>query len=584
MKRQTKRKAAKRRDSAGWALVAVMTVSVFATILLFSLAGLSASLLNSEAVTRQRNLALNGAEVGLDYARKLMNESLTSGNPSVIEPSDGETERVTELPSQYVPQLGDSCRVRVRVKRITGANMVDIGLKNSSFIPDQWNPLRRKLSTNWKFGDNWQDFAISDDADAPSKGYFWVVEVTSYTGIFASSVRAILVPDGPDTKVTLDPTPPKDVFFPQGIVADGNIDIGSGFGYMDVASTGEGWSSEQVNVGNPGDPSTFKAVVETNGTTKLEPGSLIYGNLKLTNPSGATNSVLNGDGNSVVLGRVETNAVDLGGVDGSVSGFQATAEAPFPAPSDNVLALGDLWANLPNNSGDFWAGEGRIGTNKTSPMVSQPASTQNQVSPNHVPSGQNSASLPSFPEPPADGSAYVPTDVSVPSGSYTAESIDSSNASAKLVFNDSGPGTPTKIYIDPNTSGDAAVSLSTQFIVNNGDSTDLQIFYAGDKPLNIYLDADGDAGNPNLKAVIFAPNATVNTQGVGEFYGSIVAKNLNINHVGAMQLDPNAARVVADRGGSGGGSGSIDPHARAPVSYRVATWQQISGSLVPLAN
>ncbi len=561
-----------RRRSSGWALVAVMTISVFSAMILFMLAGLTASLLNSDSFFRQRSLALNGAEAGLDYARKLMNESFDSGTPSIIEPAKGELERVTELPSQYVPQIGDNCRVMIRVKRLTDDNLDEILEKNSMFLRDSYAPssTRNKL---WKFGDDWAPYMVPDPADAPNGSYHWVVEVTSYNGVFASSIRAMLKPRFSGVGKPGFP------FFPQGIVANGNVDIGSGFGYMDVASTGEGWSSDQVNTGNPGDPSEFKATIQTNGVATLRPGTLVYGNVRVTNPSDAQVSVANGDSNAIVLGRVQINATDAGQ---SVSGLQATA-GQFPAASDNVLALGDLWANLPNNSGDFWAGEGRIGINQSTPMEFQ-ASGQNQVTPNNVPSGQNTASLPTFPVQPPDGSEFTPSDVSVPSGDYSTGSLDSSNAVSKLVLNENGPGNTTRIFIDPNTLSSDAVNISTKFLVNNGDAVDLQIYYAGDKPLKIYLDADGDAGNPNLKAVIFAPNASVTTDGNGEFRGSIVAKNLRIGHVGAMQLDPNASQIGTSSSPEDDGD-SNSPSLHPKVSgYKVETWQQINGSLVPLAN
>lgn len=563
----------RRRKASGYALVAIMTVSVFAMMLLFTLAGLTASLTRSEAYFKQKDLALLGAEVGLNYSIAMLNRSLKTGIPAVVEPVLPEVEKFSDLPTHLIPNYGDGCSVRIRIKRLD-VDVLSQAQQKFSAIPTQWNSANRKDVSNWVYGDDWTMFSI------PDTSYFWVVEVTSYRGIIATSIRATLSPTV--ALPTLATPPSKDSYFPQSVVADSLVELAPVDGYLDVLSPGDGFSTAQVSGSSPN--AAFKAVVQSNTMLTANDGATIYGDLRVTNPPGASSAVAEGNNNVLVFGRLETNSVNTEGAEVSYNGFSG---APGDLPDlsiDNVWAFADWWTN----GDDFWTGGMREGLNETSPLLNNPSNAQNQVSPNPVPTGSDAAPLPRFPEPPPfpDYPTMTPDMQTVAPGTYRTGSFDSSNATGDLKFNQS-PGTTTIIIDDEMlTVGQdnfvpPAVHVSSNFITNGSDaSTDFQIFYAGNRDINIELDGDL-GGNVEMRAVIYAPSAKVTTSGFGEFSGAIVAKQLKVNHVGDLRLDPEAAKLSVNRQATSGDGNTGLAGERLPTHYELKSWQQIAGALVP---
>lgn len=565
-----------RRKPTGYALVAILTVSLFATMLLLTLAGLTVSLTRSESFYKQRELALVGADVGLDYVRKSLNNALMTGTPSILEPANGETERISELPASLVPQGDVNSKVLMRVRRLTPAELSAAAGKQSPAVMRQWNPNNYKKLEDWKYGDDWRYFS------APQLSYFWMVEVTSYRGMFATSTRSMLAPELAAPTLGPSASPPsKNSMFVQGIVADQDVNLAPSDGYLDVLSPGEGFSNAQTTGVAPN--SSFKAVVQSNTSATASSNTNVYGDLRVTNPIGATNPVLAATdtggqaSNAMVWGRAQTNSVlNSEGGEVSINGLQGTP-GDLPTGTDNVFAFSDYFSSLPDSDA-FWSNGMREGLNETSPVSVLPEGTTNQVSPNPVPTGPQGSPLPDFPmPPPVDSGAPMPGDISVSPGVYRTPAIDSTGAVAKLVFNESGGS--TAIYIDADGTAPNAIKLNSQFLQNLGDAKDLQIYYAGDKDLRLTLDGDL-AGALEMKAFIYAPNAKVTTSGFGEFQGAILSKSLQVNHVGDFRIDPDASRLMIDRSGQSGGGGSAIVGQTLPTHYRVASWQQVSGSLV----
>jgi hypothetical protein len=551
-----------------------MTVSVFATMFLFSLAGLSTSLLQTEGAARQRNYALAGAEAGLDFARKKLNESLLNGESSDIEPQAGEPYRDYGLPVQYIPQLGNRCRVMIRLTPVSDANLLYLAAKNSPAIPTEINTaLRKDAATDWKWGDDWRAFAIPDPEEAPSKSYCWKVEVTSYCGIFATSIRSVMVGAFPNTYMG-PPTSPKDMFFSQGISSDGAVELGNG---------GDGNSTVIQSSGDSqiveGNPNSFVSVIQTNSQVTANPNTTVVGDLKVTNPDGANNAVANGNPTSLIEGRVDYNSVLDGGNDIGNNGFVgATPSDPTPA-NQNVNASADI--------APYGTNADKQGINRDYPVLNQPAGSTNQQSPNPVPTPSDTFPLPSFPTPPPDGATPSTAETSVQSGlSYKTGTFDSTDATSPLIFNEVAADTPTKIFVEDSlaSNNSNAIKIDSSMVLNKGDASALQVYYGGTKPIQINLDGATGDGVFDLKMLIYAPNAPVLTTGRGDFKGSIVGKSVAIKHIGTMQLDPTASQVLADRrnsGANGPGSGT-GSHSRTPTYYRMMTWQQVSGSIVPL--
>lgn len=567
-----------RRGAAGYALVAILTVSVFATMLLLALAGMTVSLSRSEGFYKQREYALVGADVALDYTRKSLTKSLNTGVPSLLEPAGGETERISELPTNLIPQGIENCKVLIRVRRLSPAEILAASQKSSPAISHQWNPNNHKNVADWKYGNDWMDFSI------PALSYYWMVEVTSYRGLVAVSTRSMLAPDIGATLVSSSSSSSstKDTLFVEGIVADQEVNLSPpSDGYLDVLAPGDGFSPDQVSGSVPN--TAFKTAIQSNNLVTTSNVTNLYGDLRVTNPLGSSDSVARGS-NTTVWGRVQTNSVTgSDGLENSLSGFQGTP-GDLLSGTDNVWAFSDYFSN-PDS---FWTTGMREGLNETSPVAILPSDSANQVSPNPVPVGGDASARPEFPEPPPSGTeAPISGDITVAPGVYKTSWMDSRDAIAKLILNDSGGSTtifiddgPSSPRIDPSDGLRAKLNIDSKWFQNNGAAKDLQIYYGGSEDLTVTLDGEL-AGDREMKAFIYAPNAKVTTQGFGEFEGAIVAKKLNINQYGDFRVDPSASSFKIDRSSQIGGSGGAGVSGeRLPTHYRIASWQQVSGSLV----
>ncbi|MBX3073899.1 hypothetical protein KF913_08230 [Candidatus Obscuribacterales bacterium] len=472
----------------------------------------------------------------------------------------------------------------IRVSRISDLTLEMLAQKNSPAVPLDINTALRKDSSTWSYHDDWRLFAIADPTQAPNDSYCWLVESTGYCGAFATTIRSVLVGAYPDSTIG-DALKPEDMFFPQSMVSDGEVRLGGNANSetpLDVTTTDILESRGQVDDGSP---SSFRAVVQSNGSVSAQRNTNIYGDLKVTNPIGSDRAVVTAnDISSRIFGRVESNSVVTDEGESSSSGFTSSPEADLPDLSkDNVLGLADKYSYYPSLETNPSLFSSRQGINKSSPQMVQPANTANQVSPNPVPTPSDARTLPSFfyvlpdvTEP------YTPTDINVEPGySYKTGSLDSTNASEPLNFNSSGSGAQTKIFVsDTLVDSEYAVKIGSQFISNGGDPRDLQLYYAGNRKIDVELTGT------ELKMTIYAPNSDVTVHGKGTFNGAIVGKNVTVFNNGKMKfkMDPGARQIIAQRSSTEGDGGSSEgtTHARTPTHFRMTTWQQISGAVVPL--
>lgn len=530
-------------------------------------------------MSRQRNYALAAAEAGLDFARRELNASLLTGERSQIEPQPGEPYHDYGLPVHYLPQLGNRCSVIIRVSRVTSDVLTLIQAQQAALdplnvyqksIPLDINTSLRKEMGDWKYKDDWRLFAIPSEEDSPNESYTYKVEVAATCGVFTTSIRSIMVGAYPDTTIGA-PTDPNDSFFPQSLMSNSELTVGA----ERVSSIGP-LDSNQVNGQSP---SSFKAVLQSNEKITALPNTSIYGDLKVSNPETDMPVAVNEAdllGNSAtVYGRIFTNGNEM------TANFNGTPDASRPSDTDSVKALADMFQNpeqydLPDEDGG-----GRLGLNKESPIQEESSSAQNQVTPNPVPTPSNSAPLPSFYIPPADG--VEPVDVpspQVPSGnSYKTPAFDSSgNADATLTFNADGQG-PTKIFVEDAMGAydEYAVNVRSSNIDNRSNApTDLQIYYAGEKKVKLYIE-DGHTMN----VLIYSPAADVQIEGPGNFRGAIVGKKISLKNTGTVELDSNAANVIADRSNAGAANTqTASGHGIKPTHYRILTWQQVSGNIL----
>lgn len=582
---QQKHFAKRVRSRRGYALVTVMMISLMASVLLMSLAGLSIGLLQTEGAARQRSYALAGAEAGLDFARARLKESLISDVPTDIAP-DGEQSFVdTAVPVHYLPQLGNSCRVMVRVTRVTSDEMVWAIENHSSTIPSSLNPSdennkpqSRKSESDWRFGDDWQLFTVPNAEEAPNKSYAWKVEVTSYCGLFAVSIRSILV--GFNSTAAIPPD--TNASNPPGIVANDLIFVDTGGGDATRVSTNvDDPSNPTLQVGPEGSNNTFLANLKSNSYISMG-AAIVDGNLIGSNPSSSESAFLTGTSSTLINGRVETNANEVAATDG-LQGAE-TEEGV----AQNVFAKADL--------APYGTSPDPLGKNTT--PVTSGGDLLFPQSPLPVPVPSNASPLPSFPTVPAatDPNEPVPAPPPVPpipAGSVLySEGLDSSNASGPLIFEkDDGNSGATKIFVkdptfyDASSPEDFAIDLNSSFFQNIGDPDGVQIFYAGNRKVRLTIDPSME-----MKLTLFAPLAVVtvgssgsSTSSLGVFSGGIVGRSVKISGLSEVRLDRKSALTLSERLKNRNlNNPDENSYAIKPNDFKVMTWEQINGKIVPL--
>jgi len=503
-----------------------MMISFIGMLFLYGLAAMGLNLANSERVTVAKARSQRSAELAMNYI--LSRFSLGDENPYL--PSSGQDVATFSLPADVIPDA----TVRFKVRRFNSGQVSTIKEldTNERFYRSEWDPNNSK--TDW--------------VRRADQSYFFIVQVTAVSGAFPASVQATLRPSRAFSGV-----PPSRS---SGVVASGSIGLGSGDGYLDVLAPGDGFSSAQT-VTQDGYAS-FKTAVQSNTGVTLNPGVTVYGDL-LVNNSGSADVPVAQSSNAQVFGRLQANATDGPGI----QGLTWTNGTDLPSGTDNVLGMADAFSR------DF-SDLTRVGLNKDQAggFTTQPASS---VEANPVVAPNNSIAFPGFP------SASGADSLVLSGGNYRTSNFDTSTATANLSFDG-----PTKIYIDDKSSDDIVID-STK-IRSPGSASDLQIFYTGEKTITIRLDGDL-AGSPELQSVIYAPRAKVVTSGFGEFYGAILAKNVEVSHIGDLRLDPNASSLIVGQTNqsttkSDTGEGN-QPSQFRPNGYILSSWQQVSGALVP---
>lgn len=503
-----------------------MMISFIGMLFLYGLAAMGLNLATSERVTVAKARSQRNAELAMNYILSRFSE----GDENPYLPAAGQDVATFNLPTDVLPEVA----VRFRVRRYSPEQVAMIqGLDtNERFYRSEWDPNNSK--TDW--------------VRRAAQSYFFIIQVTAVSGAFPASVQATLRPSR-----AAPGTPPTRA---SGVISSGTIGLGSGEGYLDVLSPGEGFSSAQTVMQDG--YASFKTAVQSNTGVTLNPGVTVYGDLFVNN-SGSGDAPVAQSSNAQVFGRLQANATDGPGI----QGLTWTNGTDLPSGTDNVLGMADAFSR------DF-SDLNRVGLNKDQAggYTTQPASS---IEANPVVAPNNSSAFPGFPS--ASGA-----DSSVLSGgNYRASNFDTSTATAGVSFDG-----PTKIYIDDKSGNDVVID-STK-IRSPGSATDLQIFYTGDKSINIRLDGDL-AGDPELKAVIYAPRAKVVTSGFGEFYGAILAKDVEVGHIGDLRLDPNASNLIVGQTNQSTDKTSSNEGDKAsqfkPNGYILSSWQQVAGALVP---
>ncbi len=526
------------RANDGYALVAVITITAFGGMLLLTLTSMLLQVATSERLHFAKAKSQRTVESAVSYVvgqfQKLDDNNLL--------PDDANPYSEYTLPSDAFPDA----TVRVRVRRLTTADLSTLRDNDKEFLlyDPQWDP----------------GGAGAPNQVRPAKVYFFVVDLTAYDGAFASSARITLAPADPTVTPPVVP-----LTRPTGLISDGPITLGSNNGYLDVLAPGDGFTSDQTVT--EGGQASFKTSVQSNTSVSTSPSTTVYGDL-IVNNSDSSGTLAQSNG-SLVFGRLQTNVTSSAT---PTDGFQWTNNSSTPNfGSDNVWALADGFASNfsdINRVGLNYSQAGGMTNTANLPIQSYP-----------VPTPVNTSPLPTSS---ADGTA---SNVSIASGSYNTSSSSLLNATNTITVDSDGI---TKVYIDPAPPSDLTqptdVRIDSSLFSNNGGAENLQIIYSGNQPLNIQLSGDL-GGAKEMNATIYAPNSVVSTSGYGEFYGAILAKSANINHVGDFRIDQAAASNLAgltnmSGRSQGGGESKILSSQITPSKYVIKTWQTVKGSIV----
>ncbi|MBX9696390.1 MAG: hypothetical protein K2Z81_28640 [Cyanobacteria bacterium] len=491
-----------RRKNRGYALLVTLVIGLTATMFLLATSALMVPLLNSTRISKSRSDLDDAAKQGLRYAVKQLNDAYINNRAvAIIDPSSSQTEKISSLPSAYIPDSSLGTSVMIRVKRPDMDVLKDMKLYDSKYDPTN-NRFKQK-----KFGE-------LQNSSLFQTNYWRIIEVTATRGGSFSSVKGVIRPDvyfstsNPQNNTT-------NPMFANPLLAHSNLTLNS-----PTVAPGDK-NGNQVSTGNYVDSSgSMNLKLQCNGKVNIGTSGNIYADLNITHPtSGAPQKVLSASNNSGtrLWGRVTSNSGSAG-VDSTTIKSRTGNGLPVSTMlgTDNVLASGELY----KNSLQF-AFNGRSGINTT--PIPTGSSTMSTTT-NPVPSApSNAQKFPPFPE--TVGSQQA-TQTQVAPGTYKTSGLDSSNADNSLVLSGSSSSSWTLHLTDENISGsqDNVVNLSTSKLTQPSGMkpSQLQIFYDGERPIQIKVDTA-----ITYKAMIFAPKSKVSFTGIGKFSGAVVGNEVS---------------------------------------------------------
>lgn len=460
----------RQRKPWGMALISILTIGLASMLSLASFAYLVVLLTRSEGFQKQREFLFGAAETGVEYAINKINFATKNGVRSEIEPSEGESQKITELPPIYAypsePSSKTAVRVFIRVKELPANEVRNLavisGIYDPAFDPTlgPGQPL--------KFGSpRRSDFL---------KSYWKIIEVTASRGSYHSSIRAILRPTIGTSSPSATP------ILSNSILANSiNID-GSNLGSdmkVDKSITVEGTTFPYKQ---------YDATIISNGPLSIGKNTEIKANLQIAFPSedAPLNVATIGDG-STIDGQLFTNSSNQN----SLSELKGTS-GENSAGSDKVLARADS----PQTTT-------RQGANNFSPIdnTAAPASYVPASIPN-TPS--NADVLPAFSN---DNSTSL-------SGIYKTPTISNNTESIAVTG-------PTEVFVEGTTGSTRSVDINAQYFKNNGSPTNLKIWYNGTKPIRVQI-----PNGSTFNGIVYAPNASVTVEGQGTYNGAIAANAL----------------------------------------------------------
>lgn len=513
------------RRTEGYALVSIIVIGVFALTALLGLAASLTSVARSESYGRRSEELRVAAEAGIDYAINQFNSTY----PCLLDPDEGVESKSTLLPADYlaatvtvtneygaqlVSNHVNNLTVSILVRRIVNTADWDYLASHSSIYSPQLDP---RLSTSTTYANPPKTNVTSED---------WrIIEATaSYPGM-RKTIRVILQPQydpAPNDGIPPAPAGEQQPFFSNGgIFANTNLSFAPVAGDLTILEAGAGNG----------------LTVQSNKFVNVGADTTLAGDLIVSSKSSGDNYVASNQG--TIEGRVDLN--------GNKNPNLHWTPGPEPGPLDNVLATK---AGLP-----------RTGVNQDSPGIENVSPQKDQIlmTPARQGNGQQTTLLQIDPE-----------SATITSGNYQTIGLYTSSDMTNPIEVDTSDGA-VRIFVKDGANSNAVNIDTSKFITTNTNAREFQIWYSGNKGINIKLN-----GN-DFNGLIYAPNAKVKTAGDGTFQGAIVADQIDVQHAGYMKLYTDLADVTSEANANAGifytaAEGSTRPLIQG---YRAITWEEL---------
>lgn len=536
----------KRRSKRAAALLTVLIISVVSMIFLMALASIVTSAVKAASSDKWVEGLRNCAEVGVDYAVDKFNtvypcplDPSTSGTLTTILPAS----ELTGTPvNGATPHAG------------AGISIVTVTLKVTRLRSTDWAWLQNyctvyspQIDPNNSSSNGWLSPASTNITNA-SGGGFRIVESTASNGIISRTVRVVLKarfgtpPDGSKPLQSLGSSPTQNNYFQQPLFGNSSVDLSGGKIVGIPDSLGK-----VTHLSTDGTTTSYNLNVMSNSAATMKNNTLLSGDLTIASSNSGSNPVLSTP-SGTVEGRVTANGIvdDLNVI-------------PY-------TASGNVQARAENPTGVYDAGATRTGDNLT-PITIGSSVSQGQISPIATPSSASvltdlSNYVGAGNSPTNDGTVFQTSTLST-NGVPAGQSVVFDNLSS-----------PVQIFVDQGSTSANAVNIDTAKITTTSTNpADFQIWYEGNKPVNINLTS-------NFSGLIYAPNARVtisDTGGSPTYYGAAVGKNLVVNlNTGSVAVATGLAT-----NGYGGGGGSANPATfkymvRAGEGTVIQGWQPIT--------
>jgi hypothetical protein len=477
---------------------------------------------------------LNAAEIGVDYAVSQFN----TYSPCPLDPPAGQSLLQTPLNPAFLPNELAGISVNLTVKNIVAQTDWQSFQQLSSIYSKQLDP-NKNVTVSWKN-------PLSTNV---STSCYRIIESQAVRNGSSRTIRCFLQARF-DASPNFSPAAPStstgsyfsNPIFSNGLVA--LLNVGT------VNSSGSGITPGSPPIGNnPPTAAAYNLTVATNTQATIGAGTTLAGNLSVL-------TAMNGDGvptgttagfNSATSGAIDGRLTVNGTYDSSVNATSGNT----PQSGNNVLANADLQTGSPN----------RVGVNNSNPDQAGAGANTPAAQIQMAPAPSQSATTTSFPE-------ITTSSFNVPAGDYAVTDLQTSTFEVPATIGASGQASPVRIFVQDGAN-QSAVQINSSMMTNaSGVDSNLQLWYSGSKPVNINLNG------PTFNGVIYAPNATVNITGQGNFTGAVVAGLLNATNTGNVSIDTGLSS-----NGSANAKAGLTYNLNATGSqiqgWQVVTWQEL---------